>query len=161
MNAGDIYVKTDLGLQEVGTRKMDLSHRLRCALILVDGKHPFSVLQREARKLSAPEDFIEQLMALNLVARKEGIAIGAIATTGEPAAADDEFARFRVAKEFMSSTIVDALGIKSFFFTLKLEKMSTRADLKGMLGDYTKAMTKAMGSDVAQVMVGRVEAMLI
>jgi hypothetical protein len=157
MNAEDIYVKTDLGLQEVGTRKMDLSHRLRCALILVDGKHPFSVLQKEARKLSAPEDFIEQLMALNLVARKEG---SALAVTTEPVTAEDEFARFRIAKEFMSSTIVDAVGIKSFFFTLKLEKMSTRADLKGMLGDYSKAMTKATGPDVAQVMLDRVEAML-
>jgi hypothetical protein len=160
MNAGDIYVKTDLGLQEVGTRKMDLSHRLRCALILVDGKHPFSVLQKEARKLSAPEDFIQQLMALNLVARKEGPAMATIATGGEPAVAGDEFARFRAAKEFMSSTIVNAVGIKSFFFTLKLEKMSTRADLKGMLDDYSKAMTKATGADVAQVMIDRVQALL-
>lgn len=161
MNAGDIYIKTTLGNQEVSTRKLDLPHRLRCALILVDGNHPVSALKKEAARLSAPDDFIEQLLALNLVVKKE-TALPAAAKEEAKEATDpaDEFARFRVAKDLMSSTIVDALGIKSFFFTLKLEKMATRADLKGMLPDYDKAITKAVGPDVAKVMVGRLEDML-
>ena len=42
---------------------------------------------------------------------------------------EDQVAHFRVAKAFMNETIVDALGIRAFMFTLKLEKCATGADL--------------------------------
>jgi hypothetical protein len=156
MLASDIYAKTELGQQELSNKKLNLPHRLRCALILVDGTHPVSALQKEARKLGAPEDFMEQLAALNLIAKTDTatVAVEAVADGG------DEFSRFRAAKDFITASVVDALGIRSFFFTLKLEKAGTRADLQALLPDYTKAMTKAMGPEVTGVMVERINAML-
>jgi hypothetical protein len=157
VSAGDKYVKTQAGVEEIQTKKLGLPHRLRCALILVDGAHPVAVLQKEARKVSAPDDFIEQLVALNLIER-----IVTVETSAEdsPPKYTDEFSRFRAAKDFISATIVDALGIKSFFFSLKLEKAATRADLKVLLPDYGKAMSKAVGPEVSQVMLARLEEML-
>jgi hypothetical protein len=158
VSVDDRYVKTQAGIEEIQTRKLGLPHRLRCALILVDGVHPVAVLQKEARKVSAPDDFIDQLLALNLIERK-GVAETAAADS-PPGGATDEFAQFRGAKDFMTATIVDALGIKSFFFSLKLERTATRADLKALLPDYSKAMSKALGPDVSEVMVTRLEKML-
>ena len=119
MSAGDIYGKTALGQQEVGNRKIKLAPRLRTMLILVDGHQPAFILQEEAEKLGAPADFLDQLLGLGLIARvgtavsQESIA--ADLQSGQAGPADDEFARFRVAKDFMNVTVVDALGIKSFF----------------------------------------------
>jgi hypothetical protein len=164
LNATDVYIKTELGAQEVSTKKLDIAHRLRCGLIMVDGLLTVVALQREAKKLAAPDDFIEQLVTLGLIVKKSGVsptpatAIGAAAQPSQ--GADDEYARFRAAKDFMTSTIVNAVGMRSFFFTLKMEKMATRADLKALLPDYGKAMGKAMGPDVAQAMLSRLNLML-
>ena len=72
----------------------------------------------------------------------------------------DEFTRFRQAKDFMNVTIVDALGIKSFFFTLKLEKAGVVADLRELVEAYRAALAKAEGEEHAEVMVARLKEML-
>jgi hypothetical protein len=171
--ATDVYVKTALGIQELGSRKVKLPNRLRCMFILIDGIQPVAALKIEAEKLGAPDDFIEQLAALDLIAKRSDVADATAVTITVPtttatvtiggaaqASSQDEFSRFRAAKDFMSTTVVDALGIKSFFFTLKLEKAATRADLGELLLDYSKAMSKSLGPEAAQVMIGRLERML-
>ncbi len=172
MMTADIYVKTALGLQEVSSRKMKLPNRLRLMLILVDGSRSMTKLREEGKRVGAPDDFVEQLAALDLVAPAGGVATvtpsAAIAVTAAEASGTvaavaaplGEYERFRAAKDFMNVTVVDALGIKSFFFTLKLEKSSTLADLAALLPDYNKGLAKSMGAEGAQVMVERVESLL-
>jgi hypothetical protein len=60
----------------------------------------------------------------------------------------------------MNDTIVDALGIKAFFFTLKLERCANLADLQELMDDYSKAMEKNMGGDMAQLAIRRVRDLL-
>jgi hypothetical protein len=87
-------------------------------------------------------------------------------TIAEPVAADagaisnDEFARFRDAKTFMNETVVNALGIRAFLFTLRLERCSTRADLVALFPDYEKAIRKASGETDAQVLASHLRDML-
>ena len=77
-----------------------------------------------------------------------------------PAAAGDEYTRFRAAKDFMNITVVDALGIRSFFFTLKLERAGNLADLRELVRGYSDAITKGSGTEEARVFTLRLEAML-
>lgn len=164
MSAGDIYGKTALGTQEVSNRKMKLPPRLRTMLILIDGHQPALILREEAGKLGAPEDFLEQLVALNLI-EKVGSSAAPVASTSEsPAAghvaAKDEYSRFRAAKDFMNVTVVDALGIKSFFFTLKLERAGNVADLRELVDAYHDAIKKGSGAEEARVLTERLNVML-
>ena len=169
MAAGDIYRKTALGAAEIGARKMKLNPRLRTMLILIDGAQPELILREEAAKVGAPATFLDELLKLGLI-EKAGRTQGAAApapkaapvTMGSNGAgpAPDEFERFRAAKDFMNTTIVDALGIKSFFFTLKLEKAGNRADLRELAGAYRAAIAKAEGDAQAGVLAARLEEML-
>ena len=52
--------------------------------------------------------------------------------------------RFLQTKKLMNDTAVDALGLRAFLFTLKLEKCSTIADLQAMLPDFGKALSKSL-----------------
>jgi hypothetical protein len=165
MSAGDIYAKTGEGAQEVTSRRIKLAPRLRTMLILTDGVAPAFLLKEEAEKIGAPADFLEQLSALGLVAKKNGAALptenaGAAASFEAPANGADAFTKFRQAKDFMNVTIVDALGIKSFFFTLKLEKASTRADLAALAEAYSGSISKSMGEAEAKVLIGRLQNLL-
>ncbi len=165
MSAVAIYGKTSSGLQEMSNRKLKLLPRLRTMLILVDGHQPVFVLKEEAEKLGAPTDFLEQLLRMQLI-EKIGIASGQPAETGNDAqelpvvVAGDEFTRFRAAKDLMNVTAVHALGIRSFFFTLKLERAGNLADLRELVSAYREAIAKGSGAEEAQVFTERLKAML-
>ena len=162
MSAGDIYGKTALGAQEVGNRKQKLAPRLRTMLILIDGHQPALVLQDEAQKVGAPDDFLEQLLAMKLVEKVGSVAgsQGPQVAAVRPPVAADEFTRFRAAKDFMNVSVVNALGIKSFFFTLKLERAGNLADLRELVEGYRNAIAKGSGPEEATVLAERVRAML-
>ncbi|MEP7069123.1 MAG: hypothetical protein ABI789_07785 [Usitatibacter sp.] len=156
MAAGDIHRKTERGAAEIGQRKLKLLPRLRTMLILIDGVRPEFLVKEEAAKVGAPPDFLEQLQALGLIEKISGAApLGA-----QPMPFADEFSQFRAAKEFMNVTVVDALGLKSFFFTMKLERAGTRADLRELAPAYRQALDKALGEAQADVLAQRLEMML-
>jgi hypothetical protein len=165
MAAGTIYRKTAAGLAEVKDRRLKLNPRVRTMLILIDGAIPEFMLKEDGARVGAPADFLEQLVRAGLVEKAEGVAApgaapGAAPRAGTGAAPADEFTRFRAAKDFMNVTIVDALGIKSFFFTLKLEKAAVVADLRALAGAYREALAKAEGEEHAKVMAARLREML-
>ena len=169
MAASDIYRKTALGSAEITGRKLKLNPRVRTMLILVDGAQPEFILREEGVKVGAPTGFVEELLKLGLI-EKAGRAQGGPAPAANaeptptaakaPGAQGDEYSRFRAAKDLMNVTIVDALGIKSFFFTLKLERAGTVADLRELAQAYRDAIAKADGEAAADVLARRLEEML-
>lgn len=162
MAAGTIYHKTALGTGEVTERKLKLPPRLRTMLILIDGVQPEFLLREEAEKVGAPPNFLEELMGKGLIEKVESASAGAAASTAPaaPAGPTDEFAKFRTAKDLMNVTIVDALGLKSFFFTLKLERAGNCADLRELMDAYSQQITKAEGAAQADVLTRRLKEIL-
>ncbi|HVK54932.1 MAG TPA: hypothetical protein VM532_07870 [Burkholderiales bacterium] len=160
MSAGDIYSKSKLGLDEVSSRKMKLSPRMRTMLILVDGHAPMFLLREEAQKLGAAPDFLDQLESLGLIVKTGSVVNSEDEQLTRQPEALDEFSRFRRAQDFMNVTAVNALGLKSFFFTLKLERASTLADLRGLVETYKAAIVKSSGNEEAEVLTQRLLGML-
>jgi len=168
MSTEQIYIKTPLGIDEVQNRKLHLAPRLRTMLIMIDGHKTVSALRESAAKFGCPEDFIESLEAAGLIV-KLGTSMATqapIAVAGEPSVVravpnisttvtqtfQDDYARFRFAKDFMNSAIVNSLGIKAFFFTLKLERAGTVDDLRGLVKPFQDALTKASSAAVADTL---------
>lgn len=166
--AATVFVKSRAGAEEVKSRKLKLPPKLRTLLILVDGSKPALVLNEEGVTLGAPADALEQLERQGLIERvgaapvpstQERRAVVRPPGTGDPGSLD-ALARFRMAQQFMNDTAVNALGLKAFFFTLKLERCSTVEDLRGMLDDYRAAIAKASGEAEADVLARRVRELL-
>jgi hypothetical protein len=152
----ELYAKTAAGAEELRTRERRLPPRLRTMLLLVDGTRSTALLQRSAQQLGAPDDFLAQLQAMGLITVQEVAAklppSDDASATREPGPAAagpearlDETQRFRAAQKYMNDTVVDAMGIRAFFFTLKLEKCFTRADLSDLLPEYVRLI--ARGND--------------
>ena len=163
MSDGDIYSKSQRGVEELTQRKKKLSSRVRTMLILVDGTVPVLVLKEEAQKVGANTDFLEQLKALGLIVRTGNIVAKAALSPQEHSTAPtvDQFTRFRSAQDFMNVSVVNSLGIKSFFFTLRLERASTLAELRELVEPYKAAITKGSGPGEAQVLTERLVNMLV
>jgi hypothetical protein len=162
MAAGDVYRKTQGGVAEITHRRLKLNARVRTMLILIDGVQPEFLLREEGAKVGAPPDFLDQLLKLELVETAGKAAVPQAGTLAAPpgAAGHDEYSRFRVAKDFMNITIVDALGIRSFFFTLKLERAGTLADLRELAPAYREALAKSGDETQADVLAARLAEML-
>jgi hypothetical protein len=166
--AATVFVKSRAGVEEVKSRKLKLPPKLRTLLILVDGSKPALVLNEEAAALGAAADALEQLEHQGLIERVGSApAPGAgerRAVVREAPHADvsrlDPAARFRAAQQFMNDTAVNALGLKAFFFTLKLEKCATVDDLRALAGDFRQAIAKASGEAEAEVLSRRVAEIL-
>lgn len=149
MNSTDIFVKTAGGAEEVKSRSRKLAQRLRTMLIMIDGSLTVGQLREAAATLGAPADFLDVLQREGLIASVPIASAGPVVVMQESAS---EFDRFQAAQKFMNDTAVDALGLRAFFFTLKLEKCFNRADLSALLPDYTKIIAKGSGDKAARLL---------
>ncbi len=61
----------------------------------------------------------------------------------------------------MNETIVDTLGIRAFFFTLKLERCVTADDLIVLLPAYTEALMQKLDRDLVRALVERTRELLL
>jgi len=163
-----IYEKTEAGADEVKARSRKLAPRLRTMLIMVDGMISATQLQDAAATLGVPNDFLDSLLQQGLIRRRAAaqaaeesidLVLDAPAAPGWPEPPTDG-ERFRSAQKFMNDSAVDAMGLRAFFFTLKLEKCFTLEDLRTLLPEYTKVVTKGSGEGVARVLARRARDML-
>lgn len=155
MKPTDILDRTDKGQEEIHHRRHKLASRQRMLLLLVDGIHTAEELSQQASKIGLPATALTELVSqgyVALAAPKSGAAPGDQAPS--------TFERYRKARQFMNDSIVNAMGLRSFFFTLKIEKTANLADLHGLFGDYIAAMKKALGESEAEVLIVRMRELL-
>ena len=172
MDDSDTFVKTASGVDEVRSRTRQLSQRLRTMLIMVDGTRTVAQLRHAQLTLGAPPDFLDSLVALGLVASDRApvpavpaaallsqvdLEVGSAPTDWNPGN-DNE--KFRAALKFMNDSAVDLLGLRAFFFTLKIEKCFTMADLKDLIPQFKAAITKSKGPEMARALEERVRGMI-
>ena len=158
MNYYDMVIKTSAGVEELKARSGVLPQRLRSLLVMIDGSRSSAQLHEMAARVGAPPDGVQRLEALGFIAPATrsapapAAADEAAAPAAAPAApaAEAELDGFRAAQKFMNDSVVDALGLRAFFFTLKLERCFTRADLAQLLPAFASAMTKGHGATRAR-----------
>lgn len=152
------YAKTTKGVEEIGQRRNNLRGKMRTMLILIDRAKSADELKSQAERIGVPPDFLEVMV-------REGYVtpIGGGATPTPEAANDagsstvsvDELNQFRAAKSFMNETVVNALGIRAFMFTLRLERCANRTDLGALMPDYHKALRKVATEPEARAIEDR------
>jgi hypothetical protein len=155
------FARTEKGHAEIAERRKNLRGKLRTILFLVDPGKSLEEISQQAAQIGAPDDAIAQLVAegyITEIGGTVGAALPEVSAGGDDT--DDELERFRVAKAFMNDTIVDALGIRAFVFTLRLERCATREDLAGLLTDYATALVKKLDRAEASVLVQRTRELL-
>lgn len=157
MSGAVVYAKTAKALEEIQTKKYKLKSKARNLLFLIDGTKPVDSVTEMSRQLGISNSELVELETDGFIVKSGGA--GEAANADSAAVSEDlgtdEAGRFRVAKKYMNDTIVNSLGLKAFFFTLKLEKCGTRADLANLLDDYGKAIAKASNVETAKVLVRR------
>lgn len=152
------FGRTEKGQEEISHSKKTLPAKLRTVLFLIDAHKDIREIQRKIVLIGAPQDALQQLVNGGYVAPVTEFNAPII---DGPVSIEDQLAAFRVAKAFMNETVVDALGIRAFMFTLKLEKCATAADLATLLPDYAQALLKKLDREPARALVERTRELLV
>jgi len=155
------FGRTTKGQAEIALGHKTLKGKLRTVLFLIDSGKSASDIQRQVLLLGAPADAVAQLIAAGYVAEIGSSGSPGLALPQSAAPIEDRLANFRVAKAFMNDTIVDALGIRAFGFTLKLERCATADDLVPLLPAYTEALLKKLDREAVRALVERTRELLI
>ena len=156
-----VYAKTSKAVEEIQTKKYKLKPKARNLLFLIDGNKSVEAIDEMSRQLGLSDSELGELETGGFIV-KAGSASAGAAVPGavREEVQTDEAGKFRVAKKYMNDTIVNSLGLKAFFFTLKLEKCSTRADLGALLDEYAQALAKATNPETAKVLQKRARELL-
>jgi len=161
MGTAQVYAKTSKAVDEIQTKKYKLKPKARNLLFLVDGSKSVEAIDEMSRQLGLSSEELGELESGGFIVKSETAAGATVPVTAiREEAQTDEAGKFRVAKKYMNDTIVNSLGLKAFFFTLKLEKCGTRADLGLLLDEYAKALTKASNVETAKVLQKRARELL-
>jgi hypothetical protein len=150
----DILDKSERGQEEIRTRKHKLAGKARMLLLLVDGRHPAFVLREQAEKMKLPADTLDTLISGGFIELR-GAAAPQPADAEERSASADRFAHYTGARRLMTESVFSALGLKGFLFTLKIEKTANMDDLRGLIPEYERLMTKALGVEGGSLFVKR------
>ena len=159
MNPNDIPVKTAAGNRELSQRTHKLSSRVRSLLIVIHGDDTVADLTRNFHAFGDVTAGLDELAALGLITAHAGVASGA-ATRPPAANAADIVPPPQQAKQLLNESAVAVLGLRAFLFTLKLEHCYTADELRGILPEYQRVVTKAKGPEFAAAMTRRVQALL-
>ena len=159
MNPNDVPVKTDAGNRELAQRAHKLSSRVRSLLIVIHGTDTVAQLTRSFHAFGDVDTSLNELARLGLIALRDG-ALTTTAAQMPAANAPDIVPSPQQAKQLLNESAVAVLGLRAFLFTLKLEHCYTAEELRGILPEYQRVVTKAKGEPFALAMVERIESIL-
>jgi hypothetical protein len=156
MNDDVRYAKTDRGVEEVKNQASTLPRKLRSALLLVFASKTAAQLQEQGSAIGAPDDFLEQLLAMGLVEPLGGTRAQPPSTLRPQTPAE----RFIAASRFIEQSVANEAGLKAFFFQLKVQKCQDADGLAQLLPAYEEFMRKHAGPESAMVHVAELRGLL-
>jgi len=121
---------------------------------MIHGTETVAELSRNPQAFGAVEDNLAQLVSLGLIAARGGPPVPA------PVAGAATLPAAQQTKQFLNESAVAVLGLRAFLFTLKLEHCYTEPEIRAILPEYRRVMTKAKGEAFAGTMAARAEAIL-
>ena len=156
MDKAAIYRKTEKGLAEITATERSVDRRLRPLLILVDGERTATRVHALISGIGIQEQDFDELLAggyIEMVPRPGAAVPGSVQEAPVPNPALGQrrtpFERFSDGQRYLCETAADKLGLKSFFFVLKLEKCSSAQDLLALLPEFEDAIARKLDKSYA------------
>jgi hypothetical protein len=132
------------GQQALDNRDKRLAARMRALMLMAEGK-PLAQFEEMAQALGAPSDALQQLQSLGFVKTVDDTP-GDVTSGADDVARDaDTYENFRVASGLLRELAADTMGLKAFFFILKVEKASTMQDLAQLVPGLMPGIVKQRG----------------
>jgi len=138
-----IYEKTEMGIDEIQTRKNNLPQKLRTLLIVVDGKKTRGNILSQFGTLEGAAGALEELEQKGFIMKKVEVLAGSGLT------AEEEKNQVQMAQAFMINTLNDAVGSMGLSLIEALRSCKTLGELKSHFENYLYAIKSGRGKATA------------
>lgn len=155
MRPTDILEKSSKGSDEIRTRKYKLTGKARMLLLLIDGQMPAFLLREQGAKMGLPADTLDMLFEQGFIEVHRATAPAATGAIDETGTGEERFSQYSNCRRLMTESVFGALGLRGFLFTLKIEKTGNLDDLRALMPEYQRLLTKAIGDESTQLFVAR------
>ena len=165
-----VYKKTEKGMNELLAPAPNIDARLVSVLILVDGVHDSTQVNRLAQEASLPVDALEMLLHGGFIDRKfKGSAAPAEVKTPTPAepvvpekaAATSKLEKFNALYAYLVDETKALLGLSGFIYQLRIERASTLLKLKALIEPIGRAIEKKHGYEISRNFVRESERLAV
>jgi hypothetical protein len=152
-----VYLRTPLGSAELNLRRSDLGAVVNSLLMLVNGRRDRDDLVSVALRLGAPAESIDMLERQGLIevaplpAGKALLRPVPPTPPGTAAQIDNE--RYVLLYKNLVTACKEQLGLKGFFFQLRIEKAANLQALEELIAPMSEAIAKAQGPEAANLFV--------
>jgi hypothetical protein len=162
LRPADVLEKTDKGHEELRTRQYKLPAKMRAVLLMVDGSLSVGGLQEQMTDLGFADDALDGLVEQGFLQVRGGAAAPAPAApvVVEAEAVPADVTPFAALRRLMNESVHKTLGLKGFFFTLKIEKSSNIEDLRELFPEYEALMKKALSEETAELFLTKARSLL-
>lgn len=141
------YTKTEAGKQEIKTRSLKLPIGLRSLLLVIDGQRSGEQLRAVILGLHAPPDALKQLRDKGLIER---LGDNSAQAASEVTPLSETANRYGILYALMTDVVRENLGVRGYFFQLKIERAEDADALLALLPDLRASLTKARGETFAE-----------
>ena len=161
MDAIVLFRRSPLGQAALDQRDKRIPARMRALMLMAEGK-PMGQFDELASALGAQADSLEKLASQGFVvaAANAPEQVSQDAPDAPEAPGANTFQQFRTVSGLMREITADMMGIKGFFFILKIEKCSVLPDLVAILPDLIEAVARRRGRQNADKLERQIRAML-
>lgn len=182
MEQTGVFRRSAAGQQALDSRDKRLGARLRALLLMAEGK-PIAQFGDIARALGAPDDALAQLRDMGFVdstgaagatpaaaqvrvpvdaspAASAAPPVEAAAPVHAPVPDGQVYDQFRTASGLIRELASDTMGLKAFFFILKVDKCGTLAELEALLPDLMPVLKRQRGDQEAARIESRLRGLL-
>jgi hypothetical protein len=173
MKPTDIFIRTEKGAEVIRTNA-ELNSKHRLLFIMIDGRLSVADLMRQGHRLGIEENAFHLLEEngfirnISSVSKPDSTDLSTginsqnttISADSEPNLNKEIADPYYHAQNFMRETIVDAAGIRSYFFILKLEQTMNLEDLKALLPQYEKTLRKGLGDIAANMLIEKLKSIM-
>lgn len=159
-NSWVVYEKTEKGVEEIQTRKYNLSQKFRSILIVIDGKLTVGALLSEFSGMEQVATVLTELERQGFIEKRADILPPPGADILPPPGADipppgglssvEEQRRVRMARTFMINTVTDAVGAMGSSLIDNLMKCATLRDLQSHFENYLYTIASGRGKSTAE-----------
>ena len=158
MDDSGIFRRTQAGQSALDARDKRLTPRLRALMLMAEGK-PIAQVADIAQALGAPIDALERIFALRFFDLAATAPAGAADAAPQASVPAGTFERYRAASGMVREIAADTLGLRGFFFMLKVERCATLDELESLLPELMRSLAKQKGDKNAALLEAQLRAM--
>ncbi|HEX5127342.1 MAG TPA: hypothetical protein VFW00_11425 [Rhodocyclaceae bacterium] len=163
----NVFIKTPAGTEEIRTRQLRLTPRLRSLLVLIDGKHSADKLLEMLKAIGVTMENVQELLDMGLIVHAGRTTVMPFETTSPVAEVmpvaepiTEGSGQLAALYSLFNGFIRPTFGLRGFMLQMQLEKCTSLDDYRALSHDVLTSLQDLQGEAAVSSLMSRIESIM-